>query len=249
VKAHEQVPAPRGHHAHNTAPGPESRALAASRLAVMGERHVHRHGLVEPSIDRSRQGVRTVAASLGVLAITALAQAAVYAVTDSVALVADLIHNAGDALTALPLGAAFMLRSPRAERWAGHAVVGAILVSACVAATEAVLRLLEPRSLDHLAALALAGVVGFLGNECAALVRLRAGRRLASDALVADGRHARVDGIVSLGVVASAAAVALGLRVADPLIGLAITGLILRITWVSWRTVRGSPAPEHAPAG
>ncbi|MCZ7588773.1 MAG: cation transporter [Gaiella sp.] len=103
---------------------------------------------------------------------------------------------------------AFFLRSYRAEKIAGLVVVLAIFVSACVAAYESIQRLLGPEELTHLWALALAGAVGFLGNELAAQVRLRAGRRLASPALVADGNHARVDGFVSLGVVASAGAVA-----------------------------------------
>ena len=179
--------------------------------------------------------------SLAVLGATAAAQALVFAASGSVALLADLIHNAGDALTALPVGAAFLLRSARAERWAGYAVVLAILASACVALYETIARLLHPEDLEHLWALAGAGVVGYLGNEVAARVRLRAGRRLASAALVADGNHARVDAFVSLGVVASAIVVALGLRIADPLIGLAITLVILKITWDSWRTVRSAP--------
>ncbi len=160
----------------------------------------------------------------------------------SVALLADLIHNAGDALTAVPVGVAFLLRSARAERWAGYAVVLAIFVSACVALYETVRRLLEPQELDHLWALAGAGAIGFVGNEIAARVRLRAGHRLASPALVADGNHARVDAFVSLGVVASALVVGLGAEIADPLIGLAITLVILEITWDSWRTVRDSHA-------
>jgi cation diffusion facilitator family transporter len=204
--------------------------------------HGHSHGLVEPSVMRSREGVRAVGISLAVLMATASVQAAVYVVTNSVALLADLIHNAGDALTALPLGAAFLLQSLKAERRAGLAVVGAIFVSACFAGGFAIERLIEPRPLDHKLALALAGLVGFIGNEIAAQVRLRAGRLLGSAALVADGQHARVDGLVSLGVVASAIVVALGLRVADPVIGLAITALILRITWASWRTIRGRDA-------
>ena len=166
-----------------------------------------------------------------------------FALTGSVALLADLIHNAGDALTALPVGAAFLLRSARAERWAGYAVVLAIFVSACVALYETVLRLLDPQELDHLWALAGAGIVGYVGNEIAARVRLRAGRRLQSPALVADGNHARVDAFVSLGVVASALVVALGVEISDPLIGLAITLVILKITWDSWRTVRTGGTP------
>ena len=180
-------------------------------------------------------------AALGVLGATAVAQAVILAATGSIALLADLIHNVGDALTAVPLGIAFLMRSPRAERLAGLAVVAAILVSAIVAGVEAVDRLLNPDRPEHLLALALAGAVGFAGNWVAAIVRSRAGRRLDSPALVADGAHARADAYVSLAVVASAAVVALGAPVADPLIGLAITLVILRITWQSWRTVRQTP--------
>ena len=201
--------------------------------------HGHSHGLVDDSIKRSRAGVRAVALALLVLGLTAAAQAVVFATSDSVALLADLIHNAGDAATAIPLGIAFALRSARAERWAGLAVVLAIFVSACVAGYEAVHRLIEPADVVHLGALAAAGAIGFVGNWIAALIRARAGRRLDSPALIADGAHARADAYVSLAVIASALVIALGLPIADPLIGLAITVVILRITWDSWRTVRG----------
>ena len=201
--------------------------------------HGHSHGLVDHSIRRSRAGLRAVGLALGVLALTAALQAVVFAASGSVALLADLIHNAGDAATAIPLGIAFALRSARAERWAGLAVVLAIFVSACVAGYEAVHRLIEPAEVERLGALAAAGAIGFAGNWLAAGIRTRAGRRLDSPALVADGAHARADAYVSLAVVASAAAVAAGLEIADPLIGLAITVVILRITWQSWRTVRG----------
>lgn len=200
--------------------------------------HGHSHGLVDPSVRRSREGLRAVAAALLVLAVTALVQAAIFVVSGSVAILADLIHNAGDALTAVPVGVAFLLRSERAEGYAGLAVVFAIFVSACVAGYEAVVRLIEPDAPDRLLVLALAGLIGFGGNLVVARIRTRAGRRLNSPALVADGEHARVDALVSLGVVLSAAAVALGLEVADPLIALAITAIILRITWQSWYTVR-----------
>src|SRR5215203_4258471 len=196
--------------------------------------HGHSHGLVDPSIVRSRAGIRAVSWSLAILTVTALAQAFIYSQTLSVALLADLIHNFGDALTALPLGIAFFLRSARGERIAGLFVVLTIFVSACVALWQTIERLIHPQSLSYLGALAAAGAIGFLGNEAAAWVRLRAGRRLQSPALVADGYHARTDGLVSLGVVGSAAAVALGAPIADPLIGLAITLVILRITWQSW---------------
>ena len=200
--------------------------------------HGHSHGLVDPSIVRSRAGVRAVAASFGVLGATAAAQAVLFVLTDSIALLADLIHNVGDALTAVPLGIAFFLRSARGEKLAGLAVVLAIFVSACVALWQSIERLVHPAELSYLWVVAAAGVLGFVGNEIAAQVRLRAGRRLSSPALIADGNHARVDGFVSLGVVASAIVVALGLERADPLIGLAITLVILKITWDSWRIVR-----------
>ena len=204
--------------------------------------HGHSHGLVDASIKRSRAGLAAVGWSLLVLGATALAQAAVFVASGSVALLADLIHNFGDAATAFPLAIAFALRSARAERWAGLAVVFAIFVSACVAGYESILRLIDPREPEYLLVLASAGVVGFAGNWVAAGIRTRAGGRLDSPALIADGAHARADAYVSLAVVASAAVVALGLDIADPLIGLAITVVILRITWHSWLTVRaGEP--------
>jgi cation diffusion facilitator family transporter len=208
--------------------------------------HGHSHGLVHDSIKRSREGLRAVGLALLILGITAVLQALVFVASGSVALLADLIHNAGDAATAIPLAIAFALRSVRAERIAGLAVVFAIFVSACVAGYEAILRLLDPREVEHLGALALAGALGFAGNWIAAIVRTRAGRRLDSPALVADGAHARADAYVSLAVVASAAVVALGLEIADPLIGLAITLVILRITWQSWNTVREPDARRYA---
>ena len=206
-----------------------------------GGGHGHSHGLVDLSIARSRAGLRAVAISLLVLLVTALAQIAVYVSVGSVALLADLIHNLGDALTAIPLAVAFLLRSVRAEKAAGYIVVAVIFASACVAAFEAVDRLINPQDIEHLFALGVAGALGFVGNEIAALIRLRAGRRLQSPALVADGYHARTDGLVSLAVVATAIVVAIGLQAADPVIGLIISIVILRITWQSWQTVRNDP--------
>ena len=173
--------------------------------------HGHSHGLVHASIKRSREGLRAVGLALVVLGATAVAQLVVFVASGSVALLADLIHNFGDAATAIPLAIAFALRSARAERWAGRGVVLAIFVSACVAGYEAIDRLVHPHEPEHLTALALAGAVGFAGNWWAALIRGRAGRRLNSPALIA-----------------------------DPLIGLGITLVILKITRDSWRTVRGS---------
>ncbi|MDX6661385.1 MAG: hypothetical protein QOJ55_2207 [Solirubrobacteraceae bacterium] len=200
--------------------------------------HGHSHGLVDDSIKRSREGVRAVGLSLAVLGGAAIAQTAIFVATGSVALLADLVHNFGDAATAFPLGAAFLLRSERAERAAGLAVVAAIFISACVAGVEAVSLLIHPSTPSHLAALAGAGLIGFAANALAARIRSRAGRRLRSPALVADGAHARADAYVSLAVVASAAMIAVGVPIADPVIGLAITVVILRITWTSWKTVR-----------
>jgi cation diffusion facilitator family transporter len=207
--------------------------------------HEHSHGLVADSIKRSREGVRAVLISLAVLGVAALLQTLIFVTSGSVALLADLIHNFGDALTAVPLGIAFLLRSERAERGAGLFVVAAIVISACVAGVEAVRRLIDPTPPDHLWVLAAAGAIGYAGNLIAASVRLRAGTRLASPALIADGHHARADAYVSLAVIASAAVVAVGVPIADPLIGLAITAVILRITWESWATVRGHDHHHH----
>ncbi len=186
-----------------------------------------------------------MALSLAVLGATALIQTLIFVTSGSVALLADLIHNFGDALTAIPLAIAFFLRSARGERWAGLFVVFVIFVSACVALYETIRRFIDPQEVTHLWALAGAGVIGFVGNEVAARIRLRGGRRLDSPALIADGNHARVDGFVSLGVVASAVLVGLGLDVADPIVGVIITLVILKITWDSWRVVRAHvPLPN-----
>ena len=200
--------------------------------------HGHTHGLVDPSIVRSRAGVKAVALSLAVLLATAVAQFLVFRASGSVALLTDVIHNGGDALTAIPLGAAFIVRSRRAERWSGYVVVAVIFTSALLALQQVIDKFLHPSTPTHLGALFLAGVVGVIGNEVAAVIRWRAGRRLGSPALIADGQHARADGYVSAGIIVSAALIAFGLPIADPIIGLVITGLILRATWQSWTTIR-----------
>ena len=199
----------------------------------------HSHGLIDESIKRSREGLRAVGLSLLVLGLAAAAQLVIFLASGSIALLADLIHNFGDAGTAIPLGIAFLMRSARAERVAGLFVVAAIFISACVAGVEAISRLIHPQTPTHLLALGAAGVIGFAGNLVAARIRSSAGQRLNSPALIADGDHARADSYVSLAVVATAVVVALGVPIADPLIGLAITAVILKITWDSWRTVRG----------
>lgn len=228
----------RGPHRHLLRPL-RSKPSSSSRHSHPHDGPGHSHGLVHDSVKRSREGLRAVSLALLVLGGTAALQAVVFIASGSVALLADLVHNVGDAATAIPLGIAFALRSARAERLAGLAVVFAIFISACVAGYEAIHRLIEPREVDHVIALAMAGALGFAGNWAAALIRTRAGTRLDSPALIADGAHARADAYVSLAVIGSAAAVAVDAGVVDPLIGLTITAVILRITWQSWRTVRG----------
>jgi Co/Zn/Cd efflux system component len=200
--------------------------------------HGHTHGLVDSEIKRSREGIRAVALSLLVLGLAAAAQTVIFIASGSVALLADLIHNFGDALTAAPLAIAFFMRSEPAERRAGLAVVAAIFISACVAGIEAINRIIHPTRPSHVLALGVAGGIGCIGNHVAARIRTKTGAHLHSPALIADGQHAQADAYVSLAVIASAAVVAIGLPVADPIIGLAITLVILRITWQSWRTVR-----------
>lgn len=203
-----------------------------------GEHHGHSHGLVDPSIIRSKAGVKAVSLSLAVLLATSLVQLVVFVLSGSVALLTDVIHNGGDALTAVPLGIAFLLRSRRGERWAGYFVVAVILASALLALVQVIERFLHPQTPTHLWALLVAGIVGVVGNEVAAVIRWRAGRRLDSPALVADGNHARADGYVSAGIIVSTAFIAAGVPVADPIIGLLITALIFHTTWESWGTIR-----------
>lgn len=210
--------------------------------------HDHSHGALDPALVESREAMRTLWRSLAVLAVTAALQVVVVVLSGSVALLADTVHNAGDALTALPLGAAFLLarRPPtarltygygRTEDLAGLAVLGVILFSAAYAAYASVARLLDPQAPGALVAVAAAGVVGFAGNEWVAVYRIRTGRRIGSAALVADGVHARIDGFTSLAVVAGAAGVAAGFPLADPVVGMAIAIVILRIVWHSAREI------------
>lgn len=210
--------------------------------------HGHTHGVVDPSLTTSERGIWAIKWSFVILAITAGLQLAVVIASGSVALLADTIHNVGDATTAIPLWVAFRLarRKPsktftyglgRVEDLAGILIVLIILFSALVAGYEAVSRLIEPQPVTQLGWLIAAGFVGFLGNEVVAVFRIRVGRQMNSAALIADGYHARTDGLTSLAVVLGAFGVWLGYPIADPLIGLLITLAIFGIVWQSARAV------------
>ena len=211
--------------------------------AEAGE-HGHTHGVVDASITTSARGIWAIKWSFVILAATAALQLAVVFVSGSVALLADTIHNIGDAATAIPLWIAFALARRQAsarftygfgrvEDFAGMAVVAIILVSALVAGYEAIDRLLHPLTVTMLPWVIAAGVVGFIGNEVVAVFRIRVGREIESAALIADGYHARTDGLTSLAVVAGAVGVWLGFPLADPIIGLLITLAIFGIVWQS----------------
>jgi cation diffusion facilitator family transporter len=213
--------------------------------------HPHSHDAadsVDSALESSGQGIRAVKISLIALGVTAALQLAVVTVSGSVALLADTIHNFSDALTAVPLWIAFALGRRaanrrytygygRAEDLAGLFVVAMIAASAVVAAVEAVRRLLHPAPVDHLGWVALAGLIGFAGNELVAVYRIRIGRRIGSAALVADGLHARTDGLTSLAVLGGAGGVGLGFPLADPIVGLLITVAILAVLRTALRDI------------
>jgi cation diffusion facilitator family transporter len=238
-------------HPHGVAAGAAATAVAASGHGHghgPGEDHGHTHGAVDPSILTTERGIWAVKWSFIALAITAIFQFVVVLFSQSVALLADTVHNIGDAATAIPLAIAFILarRKPsrqfgygmnRAEDLAGIVVVGIILFSALYAGYESINRLLNPEPIGVLWAVALAGVVGFLGNEGVALFRIRVGKEINSAALIADGYHARADGFTSLAVVGGAAGAAIGFPILDPLVGLGITLAIFKIVWDSAKSV------------
>lgn len=223
-------------HGHSHGEG-RGRHLLASLLGA----HAHSHdpsASVDDALSSSREGMRALEISLAGLAVTAAVQLVVVLLSGSVALLSDMVHNFADALTALPLGLSFWLsrRPPndrytygyaRSEDLAGVFIVAVIVASSGIAAWQAVERLLHPRGVHLIAWVIVAGIAGFAGNELVAMYRVRVGRRIGSAALVADGLHARADGLTSLAVVAGAIGVAAGWRAADPVAGLAITAAIL----------------------
>ena len=216
------------------------------------EHHVHdghhTHGVVDPSIVSTDRGLWALKWSFVGLMVTALFQLVVVVLSGSVALLADTIHNFGDAATAIPLGIAFWLarRPPsrrfpyglgRVEDFAGLAIILTIVLSAAVATYEAIHRLLHPQPVTYLGAVIVASVVGFLGNEAVAIFRIRIGRQIGSAALVADGHHARVDGWTSLSVLFGALGVWAGFALADPIVGLLISAAIYVLVWQSARAI------------
>jgi len=210
--------------------------------------HDHRHGTLDPALLTTEKGIWATKWSLVGLLATASLQAVVVAFTSSVALLADTIHNFGDAATALPLWVAFVMarRKPtkrftygygRAEDVAGIAILFVMLASAGVAAYESISRLLQPQEIHYLGVVAAASLIGFAGNELVALFRMRVGREIGSAALVADGQHARIDGLTSLGVLIGVVGVWLGYPQADALVGLAITMVVCSIVWQSGKSL------------
>jgi cation diffusion facilitator family transporter len=247
-----------GHHhahdAHDQPPSAEDHGHTwawrwRQTLAHLTGGHSHDHAdTVSGHLEADRAGMRALAISLAGLGATALAQMAVVVASGSVALLADTIHNVSDALTAVPLGLAFLVarRRPtrrytygygRAEDLAGIFVVVVMALSAGVAAWQAVERLIEPREIDRAGWVALAGLVGFVGNEAVAVYRIGVGRRIGSAALVADGLHARTDGLTSLAVVGAAAGSLAGWPLADPIVGLAISVAIARVLRTAARDI------------
>jgi cation diffusion facilitator family transporter len=210
--------------------------------------HGHTHGTIDPTIASTTRGIWAIKWSFVILAITSALQLGVVALSGSVALLADTIHNVGDAVTAIPLWVAFVLarRKPsrtftyglgRAEDLAGVVIVAIILFSAIFAGYEAIDRLFHPQDLQYVRWIIAAGIIGFIGNEAVAIFRIRIGREINSAALIADGYHARTDGFTSLAVVAGAIGVWLGFPLADPIVGLLITIAIFGIVWQSSRAV------------
>jgi cation diffusion facilitator family transporter len=214
-------------------------------MASRGHGHGHGHGhgaagLTDGALETSRRGMRALWISFGALLATAAVQAALVAVTGSVALLGDTLHNVADALTAVPLGIAFLLGRRaatrrftyglgRAEDLAGLLILLVIAGSAGLAAWQAIDRMITPRDVTGLVWVAVAGVIGFAGNELVARYRITIGRQIGSAALVADGMHARTDALTSLAVLLAAGGGALGWRWADPMVGLMITAVILSV--------------------
>src|SRR5262245_57698984 len=232
------------HHHHGT----DHHSHAHHSHPEHGVDHGHSHGVVDPSIATTVEGLWALKWSFFVLMITALLQVAVVVISGSVGLLADTIHNFGDAATAIPLGIAFLFARKRpnerftfgygrVEDFAGVIIVLIILFSAIVAGYESIDRFFHPQDVSHLGAVAVASVIGFLGNKGVAVFRIRVGRQIGSAALIADGQHARIDGWTSLAVLIGAVGVWLGYPLADPIVGLVISAAIAVLVWQSARAI------------
>lgn len=237
------------HGAHHDHAHPHRERPRRSLGVFWPHRHGHAHG-ADPFLATSKEATRALLISMLGLFVTAAVQATVVVLSGSVGLLADTVHNIADATTALPLGVAFFVsRRPPTDRYtygfgrsedlAGLAVVAVIAFSLAIAAWEAVGRIIHPQTVTHLWAVAAAGLVGFAGNAIVARYRIRVGRRIGSAALVADGRHAQADGFTSLAVVAGAIGVAAGWRLADPIVGLAISAALMLVLWRAARDIFG----------
>lgn len=210
--------------------------------------HDHSHGTIDPALLTTEKGIQAIKWSLAVLMLTALLQGAVVTVTSSVALLADTIHNFGDAATGIPLWIAFLMARKKAtkrfnyglgrvEDIAGIFIVIVMLLSGIVTAYISIARLFEPYHIQYLIAVGAASLLGFVGNETAAVIRIRTGRAIGSAALIADGHHARMDGLTSLGVLAGVVGVWLGFPQADPIVGLGISAVVFKIVWDSGKSI------------
>lgn len=262
-----QVPKPlddhhHSEHGHDHAHGGEGRwaKMHHNLLDLLPFTHSHEGSdSVDDALESSELGIRALKISLVALMLTALFQVVIVAFSGSVALLADTIHNFSDALTAVPLWIAFALSRwaanksytygyGRAEDLAGVFIVAMIAFSAAVAGYQSVMKLIEGSEVSYVGWVATAAIVGFIGNELVAQFRISVGRRIASAALVADGKHARVDGFTSLAVLGGAIGVWLGYPILDPIIGLGITVAILFIVKDSalsiWRRMMDAIEPE-----
>lgn len=248
---HGESPSAHGHDHARDGHGPEAahgHDHSRDGHGPDGGAHGHTHGAIDPSLLSNNRGIWAIKVSFVGLALTAIFQVVVSLLSGSVALLADTIHNLGDAGTAIPLWIAFTLakRPPsrrftygfgRFEDLAGIAILLTMLASALFAGYESIRRIVEPQPVSYLWAVAAAAIVGFLGNEAVAIFRIQVGKEIGSAALIADGQHARVDGLTSLAVLGGVIGVALGYPLADPIVGLIITALIFRILWESGRLV------------
>lgn len=215
-----------------------------------GDSHGHTHGVVDATIATTARGIWAIKWSFVGLAVTAAIQIIIVILTDSVSLLADTIHNVGDAMTAVPLWIAFLFARRAASRrfnygfgrvedLAGAVIVLVIAFSAAVAGYQSIERLINPRDIQYVGAVAAGGAIGFLGNEAVAIFRIRIGREINSAALIADGQHARVDGLTSLAVLVGAVAVWAGFPLADPIAGILITLVIVKIVADSAKSIFG----------